>query len=25
MCPDAAITVYRKKKEKPAQPNEGRL
>ncbi len=24
MCPDAAITVYREKKEKTAQPKEGR-
>ena len=24
MCPDAAITAYRKKKEKTAQPQEGR-
>ena len=24
MCPDAAITVYRKKKEKKAQPEAGR-
>jgi 2-oxoglutarate ferredoxin oxidoreductase subunit delta len=24
MCPDAAITVYRKKKEKAAKPLEGR-
>jgi len=24
MCPDAAITVYREKKEKAAQPKEGR-